>query len=68
MDLLILIGITVFFGLAALSMISQRNTPQPTQVILLRADQLKERDGERGSSGFGIFLLFAVIAAAVWLL
>lgn len=68
MDLLILIGISAFFGLAALSMIGQRNAPQAAQFILVRAEQLKERDGDAGSAGLGIFLLLAVIAAAVWLL
>jgi hypothetical protein len=68
MDLLILIGITAFFGLAALSMIGQRNASQAAQLIVVRADQLKEREGDHGSAGFGIFLLFAVIAGAVFFL
>lgn len=68
MDLLIIIGITAFFGMAALSMIAQRNAPTPAQVILIRADQLKERDAERGDAGFGIFLLISVIGAAIWFL
>ncbi len=68
MDLLIIAAITCFFGFVALSMIGSRNAPPSARVVVLRADQLSELDGERGSAGFGIFLLFAVIIAAIWLL
>jgi hypothetical protein len=68
MDLLIIIGITAFFGMAALSMVAHRNSPSPAQVILVRADQLKERDGDYGDAGLGIFLLIAVIVGAIWFL
>jgi hypothetical protein len=67
MDLAILIGIAVFFGVAALSTVAQRNGPPVAPVIVVRAEQVKER-GEHGDAGFGIFLLFAVIVAAVYLL
>lgn len=63
MDLLILIGITAFFGLAAISTIAQRNAAPPAQVFFVRADQLREREG--GDAGFGIFLLIAVIVGAI---
>lgn len=68
MDLVILIGITTFFGLAALSTIAHRNAPPVAQVFLVRADQLRERDANQGEAGLGIFLLLAVIAGAIWLL
>jgi hypothetical protein len=68
MDLIILIGITAFFGLAALSTIAHRNTPPQAQVFVLRADQLREREIERGDAGFGIFLLVVVVIAAIWFL
>lgn len=69
MDLLIVIGIAIFFGIAAISTIAHRNQTPAPQVILVRADQLKDaREAERGDAGLGIFLLVAVIAAAVWLL
>lgn len=67
MDLAILIGIAVFFGVAALSTVAQRNGPPAAPVIVVRAEQVKER-GEQDDAGFGIFLLFAVIVAAVYLL
>ena len=69
MDLLIVIGIAIFFGIAALSTIAHRNQAPSAQVLLVRADQLKEaREADHGDAGLGIFLLIAVIAAAVWLL
>jgi hypothetical protein len=68
MDLAILIGIAVFFGVAALSTVAQRNAPPAAPVIVVRAEQFKERGGEQGDAGFGIFLLFIVIVAAVYLL
>jgi hypothetical protein len=68
MDLAILIGIAVFFGVAALSTVAQRNAPPAAPVIVVRAEQIKERAGEQGDAGFGIFLLFLVIVAAVYLL
>jgi hypothetical protein len=63
MDLGIVIAITVFFGIAALSTIAHRNAPPSTQVVLVRAEQLKE--AERGEAGLGIFLLIAAIVAAI---
>ncbi len=65
MDLAILIAIAVFFGIAALSVVAQGNAPPATPVIVVRAEQ---RGGDQGDSGLGIFLLFAVIIAAVYLL
>lgn len=66
MELGIVIAITVFFGIAALSTITHRNTTPATQIVLVRADQLKE--AEHGDAGLGIFMLIAVISAAIWLL
>lgn len=68
MDLLIVGAITVFFGIAALSTIAQRNAPPAQPVLIVRADQLRERDGDGGDAGLGILLLFVAIVAAVWLL
>lgn len=69
MDLVIIIGIAIFFGIAAISTIAHRNQPPAPQVILVRADQLREaRESERSDAGVGIFLLLGVIIVAVWLL
>jgi hypothetical protein len=67
MDLILIIGITVFFGMAALSAAAQRNAPPAAQVIVVRADQIREREGD-SDMGFGILLLLAVIFGAIWLL
>jgi hypothetical protein len=68
MDLAIIMGITIFFGIAALSTIAQRNGPPVAPVIVVRAEQIRDRSGEQSDGGFGIFLLFAAIVAAVYLL
>jgi hypothetical protein len=69
MDLVIIVGIVCFFGVAMLSTIAHRNNPPASQVILVRSEQLKElRESEHSEAGLGIFLLVAVIAGAIWLL
>lgn len=68
MDLLILVGVISFFGLALISTVAHRNTPPAAKIILVRADQLAEPQGDRGSAGFGIFLLLAVVLGALFFL
>jgi len=65
MELVIMIGIVSFFGIAAISTVAHRNTPPTTPILVVRAEQVK--DAESGDAGFGIFLLIAVIIAAIWI-
>jgi hypothetical protein len=67
MELLIIIAITVLFGAVALSTVAQR-TPQPPQVVYIRAEQLDALRAPRGEGGAAIILLMLVVLAAIWLL
>ncbi len=66
MDTLIMIGIMVFFGIAALSMIAQRRSPSTGPVFVVRADPAERL--ATGDNGFGIIILLLVIGVAIWLL
>jgi hypothetical protein len=68
MDLAILIGITIFFGIAALSTLAQRNAPPMSPVIVVRGEHARDKELDQSDAGFGIFLLIIVIVAAIWML
>lgn len=63
MDLVIIVGMVSFFGLAVLSAVAQRSAPPPAPIIIVRAEPLLERDGEHGA-GIGLLLLLAVVIGA----
>jgi hypothetical protein len=65
MELLAVIGITIFFGVVALSAIAQRATP-PAPVIYLKAEPVERRD--QGDGGLGLILVLLAILGAIWLL
>jgi hypothetical protein len=66
MDTLIMIGIMVFFGIAALSTIVQRRSPSASPVFIVRADPTEGL--ATGDNGFGFIILLLVIGVAIWLL
>lgn len=67
MELLIIITISIFFGVVALSSVAQR-TPQPPQVVYIRAEQLDALRAPQGEGGAAIILLCLVVLVAIWLL
>lgn len=66
MELIVMFGIVFLFGAVALSMVSQRHSPPPTPVFILRPDSLEKTAS--GSSGIEFLVLLLVIAGAIWLL
>jgi hypothetical protein len=67
MELLIIIAISIFFGVVALSAVAQR-TPQPPQVVYIHAEQLDALRAPQGESGAAIIMLCLVVLAAIYLL
>jgi hypothetical protein len=68
MEPLIIIAITIFFGAVVMSSVTQR-TPQPPQVIYIRAEQIDGLRGPRGGEGgAAVLLLCVVVLVAIWLL
>jgi|GEM_PF-2673450 len=66
MELLIIIASAVFFSAVALSTIAQR-TPEPPQVVYIRAEQLDALRAPRGEGGAAIMVLCLVVLAAICL-
>jgi hypothetical protein len=67
MELFIMIGIMVFFGVVALSTVAQR-APQPPQVVYIRAEQLDALRAPRGEGGVALVLFCLVVLGAICLL
>lgn len=67
MSMIIIIGITILFGVAALSSTTQAKPQQP-QVIYIRAEQLDSARVGNSGGGMGLFFFFLVVAAALALL
>ena len=64
MELLIVIGLTVLFGMLVLSTVAQK-TPQPPQVVYIRAEQLDALRTPNGGGGVALLLFCLVVLVAL---